>query len=410
MGLPQPSTPSVLYLTRNGLLEPLGQSQILPYLRCLSSEYRITLITFEKHQDHSNPQAMASMQAVCKSHGIRWIPLRFRAHPRPFAAFLSIPTLAAVALWQWRLPHPPQLVHVRSYLPAGVALLLHWLTGVPFIFDMRALWPEELISAGHLRRGSSLHRCIVWLERRCLIEAASVVSLTQAAVDHLQRELPSQLEEKPFAVIPTCADLERFTPATVSGPDTQLVIGCIGTVLSGWFLIDWLRAFLEAVHRAAPEARFEIISRDPPASITAALALPASLQSRLLLASATPQQMPDLIRRHSASVMFFTPGLSKLGSSPTRMAEVLGCGRPVVVNSGVGDLDAILSTHRVGVLAQQPDASSMDRCVHDLLHLLRDHNLAGRCRATAERLFSLPGGSQAYAQLYRASLAGPRRR
>lgn len=405
MSLPLLPPPSVLYLTRNGLLEPLGQSQILPYLRLLSSDHRITLITFEKNQDRSNPQAMASMQAVCRSHGIRWIPLRFRSHPRPFAAYLSIPSLALVAVWQWRFLSRPQLIHARSYLPAAVALLLHWLTGVPFIFDMRALWPEELISAGHLRRGSLLHRCIVWLERRCLIEAASVVSLTQAAVDHLQRELPAQLAGKTFAVIPTCADLERFTPFPEPVPHPPLVIGCIGTVLSGWFLIDWLRAFLEAVHRAAPEARFEIISRDPPDSITAALGLTPALQSRLLLASATPQQMPDLIRRHSASVMFFTPGLSKLGSSPTRMAEVLGCGRPVVVNSGVGDLDAILSTHRVGVLAQQPDPPSMDRCARDLLQLLRDPALAGRCRATAQRLFSLAGGSQAYAQLYRDSLA-----
>jgi hypothetical protein len=250
--------------------------------------------------------------------------------------------------------------------------LLHRLIGVPFLFDMRALWPEELISAGQLRRGSLLHRCIVWLERRCLTEAASVVSLTQAAVDHLQRELPAQLAGKPFAVIPTCADLERFTPAPASRPVTQLVIGCIGTVLSGWFLIDWLRAFLEAVHRVAPDARFEIISRDSVDSITAALGLDHSLQSRLLLASATPQEMPELIRRHSASVMFFSPGLSKLGSSPTRMAEVLGCGRPVVVNSGVGDLDRLLSSHRVGVLAHQSDPLAMDHCVHELLALLRN--------------------------------------
>ncbi len=137
------------------------------------------------------------------------LPLRFRAQSRPFAVFGAIPTLAPVALWQWRLASCPQLVHARSHLSAGLALLLHRFTGVPFLFDMRALWPEELISAGQLRRASWLHRCIVLLERRCLVEAASVVSLTQAAMDHLQHQLPSQLASKPFAVIPTCADLER---------------------------------------------------------------------------------------------------------------------------------------------------------------------------------------------------------
>lgn len=38
---------SVLYLTCNGLLEPLGQSQIIAYLRGLSGDYAITLYTHE---------------------------------------------------------------------------------------------------------------------------------------------------------------------------------------------------------------------------------------------------------------------------------------------------------------------------------------------------------------------------
>ena len=41
----------VLYITRNGLLEALGQSQVMPYLRGLSSYYKISLITFEKEKD-----------------------------------------------------------------------------------------------------------------------------------------------------------------------------------------------------------------------------------------------------------------------------------------------------------------------------------------------------------------------
>ena len=42
---------AVLYLTKNGLLEPLGQSQILPYLRGLSNKYKFTLVTYEKLED-----------------------------------------------------------------------------------------------------------------------------------------------------------------------------------------------------------------------------------------------------------------------------------------------------------------------------------------------------------------------
>ena len=56
--------------------------------------------------------------------------------------------------------------------------------------------------------------------------------------------------------------------------------------------------------------------------------------------------MPEVLQRQAVSVMFFTEGLSKLGSSPTRMAEALGCGRPVVANAGVGDV--VTSPHVLG--------------------------------------------------------------
>lgn len=395
----------VLYLTRNGLLEPLGQSQIFPYLLGLSRDYRFTLISFEKPADIADHSLGHRAREQCAELGLRWIPLRFRLKPRPWAPALAIPQLALVAVWQWRRRSRPQLVHARSYVPAAIALLLHRLTGVPFIFDMRALWPEELITAGHLQRGSLLHRALLALERRCLQEASAVVSLTQAAVDYLQSRYPRELAGQRIVVIPTCADLQRFQPAEAA-PAAPLVIGCIGTVLSGWFLIDWLRAFLDAVARADPSARFELISRDSPEAILSTLQPTSIWADRLRVQSASPVEMPAIVQRHTASVMFYAGGAtSELGRSPTRMAEVLGCGRPVVANPGVGDVEQVIRQHRVGVLAHGDGAAEMDACVAELLALLQDPELASRCRRTAEALFSLESGTDAYRQLYGEILA-----
>jgi len=389
----------VLYLTRNGLLEPLGQSQIFSYVKGLASDFLVILISFEKYDDWCELACRSHLQEQCHRLAVRWSPLRFRAKPRPWAQGLAIAQLTLLSLLQWRRWRQPDLVHARSYVPASIALGLHCLTGVRFIFDMRALWPEELITAGHLRRGSVTHRVLLWLERRCLKEASGVVSLTHAAVTHLQANYPRELATQRLVVIPTCADLHRFQPCDVPA-SSQLVIGCIGTVLSGWFLIEWLRAFFDAVARVAPQARFELISRDAPEAILSALDPSPAWRDRFLVESANPDQMPAIVQRHTASVMFFTGGLSKLGSSPTRMAEVLGCGRPVVANPGVGDVEQVISHHRVGVLARGATATEMDACVADLLALLKDPELSKRCRRTAEELFSLETGTAAYRQLY----------
>jgi glycosyltransferase involved in cell wall biosynthesis len=390
-----------LYLTRNGLLEPLGQSQVFAYLRGISQEHRITLITYEKDADWADTQRVIKLRADCNRLGIRWLPQRFRPGPKVIAPVLSMVRMMWLVLREVRRQRV-QLIHARSYIPAAVALVVSRLTGVPFIFDMRALWPEELIAAGRLRRGSMLHKAMVASERACLQHAGGVVSLTHAAVEHLRRLYSEDLTGQTVVVIPTCADLDRFVPA--SRPPDQRVIGCLGTVLSGWFRLDWLTAFLAVAAKRDPELRFELTTRDDSAQVHAALGLGAELQSRLSIVPSPSERVHEVIQGQMASVMFFTQGLSKLGSSPTRMAEILGCGLPVVANEGVGDVAQIIRAHRVGVLVSGPSEREMNAALDELEQLLNDPDLAVRCRRAAEECFSLEAGTAAYLGIYKQVL------
>lgn len=398
-------TPTV-YLTRNGLLEPLGQSQVLAYLRGLSRDYQITLITYEKDEDRADAARMDAMQAECDRLGIRWLPQRFRARPKVIAPALSMLRM----VWLLRREVKGQgarLIHARSYIPAAVAMIVSRMTGVPFIFDMRALWPEELITAGRLRRGSVLHRAIVAAERACLRRAGAVVSLTHAAVDHLNRVYPADMAGQRVAVIPTCADLDRFVPADQRR--SRRVIGCLGTVLSGWFRLDWLASFLTVAAVHDPQAVFELTTRDDPARVRAALDPDGRLGERLLIAPSAPEDVHRVLQGQTASVMFYAGGqVSELGRSPTRMAEILGCGLPVVANDGVGDVARIIRDYRVGILAQGPDPQAMATAFSELLTLLKDPDLASRCRKAAEEVFSLETGTASYARLYHQLTNGGR--
>jgi glycosyltransferase involved in cell wall biosynthesis len=290
------------------------------------------------------------------------------------------------------------LIHARSYLPAAVAWGVWRVTGVPFIFDMRALWPEELITAGRLQRGSLIHRALERLERICLRDAAGIVSQTGAAVEHLQARYPKELAAKHITVIRTCADLDRFKPPETH-PETP-VYGCIGTVLSGWFKTDWLAAFFRAVARHDPEARFEVVTRDDAEAVQRQID-PVGTLDGLSVFSATPEQVHRDVQRQIASAMFYAGGeTSELGRSPTRMAEILGCGIPVVANEGVGDVARILRRYRVGVIARDCTDNAMDVAVRNLTELRKDPSLPARCRQAAEKVFSLSHGIELYKALY----------
>lgn len=388
-----------LYLTRNGLLEPLGQSQVFAYLRGLSQEHSITLITYEKPEDWDDHERMEQARASCETYGIRWLPQRFQQKPRVIASAISMLRMTWLVCREVHNGRA-ELVHARSYIPAAVALAVNWLTRVPFIFDMRALWPEEMITAGRLKRGSFLHRTITWIERTCLKRAGAVVSLTEAALEYLRSTYPHELINQRVVVIPTCADLERFIPM-VHAKEGAVVHGCIGTVLSGWFRTNWLASWLKVASQKDPAAQFDIVTRDNAQQVRQALDSDGQLGDRLHIGPRAPAAMPDAVRAHDMSIMFYAGGeVSELGRSPTRMAEVLGCGLPVVANSGVGDVASIISENRVGVLVEGPSHLQMASALDALNVLKKDPELPNRCRKAAEEIFSLEAGTKIYRKLY----------
>ncbi|WP_422071106.1 glycosyltransferase [Tranquillimonas rosea] len=387
-----------IYLTRNGALEPLGQSQVLPYLRGLSARYSITLITHEKPTDWEDKVAVERVKAECKEYGIHWIPLRFYSKPKILAPALSLFLMVWVILRRI-CKNKIGLIHARSYTPASAALIVRFLTGVPFIFDMRGFWPEELITAGRLRRRSLLHRLIVVLETQCLSRAAIVVVLTEAAARYLTETKQATINSERVRVIPTCTDLSRFEV-----PDRNHeapIHGCIGTILSGWFQTEWLSTWFLTIAKRSRDSKFEILTRDDARAVRNAVDLGPAYDARLSVRAKKPDEMPEALQGHASSVMFYAGGsLSELGRSPTRMAEVLATGIPVIVNEGVGDVAQIVRKHNVGVVVEDNTEEAMNRAYEEFELLLTDPILKNRCRDTARLLFSLDAGTCEYVRIY----------
>ena len=391
---------NVLYLSYTGLAEPLGQSQILAYLRGLAADHRITLVSFEKPAALADSAGMAALRDCCAEHGIRWVPRRYHHRPRLPATAWDVAVFTWTALRQAR-NGDADLVHARGYIPAFVALVLKGALGLPFVFDMRALWPEEMVAAGRLKRHSAMFRLITWAERLCLRHADAVVSLTHAAVEQVKRRRGGDLSRARIAVIPTCVDLDRFRWDRANGTGgAPLVIGSVGTVLSGWFRLDWLMEFFRASTETWPDVTFRIVTRDERAPIVAAAERAGIDGGRLEIEARTPGEMPQALAKLDAVAMFFEPGPAKLASCPTRMGEVLASGLPVIANGGVGDVAEIIRSFDVGVIVGDATERSMREAAADLARLLDDPGLAGRCRMAAETWFSLKTGTAAYHALY----------
>ena len=70
----------VLYISYDGMTDPLGQSQVLPYLAFLSMQgYSFTILSFEKKARLEKERDV--VQGIMRKYGITWVPLSFTKNP-----------------------------------------------------------------------------------------------------------------------------------------------------------------------------------------------------------------------------------------------------------------------------------------------------------------------------------------
>jgi glycosyltransferase involved in cell wall biosynthesis len=393
---------SVLYISYDGILEPLGQSQVLRYLERLALGHKIVLMSFEKPDDWQDIARREALRNQIRTAGITWIPLRYHKRPSAIATAFDIAQGLAVGAWAV-IRHRIRIVHARSYVSSVIALVLKKICRMKYIFDMRGFWADERVDGGLWPAGGRLYRVAKWFERRFLLNADCVVSLTQAAVDEM-RTFPYLQGRMPrFELITTCADLELFRPSqddpnprSANRPFTLGYVGSVGV----WYLFDETLRCFQLLRERLPDARLHIINRGGHDYIQERLATlnidPATVQ----VEAADHAGVARAMQQMDAGIFFIKPLYSKTASAPTKLGEFLGCGVPCLGNHGVGDMAAILEKEQVGVAVDRFDESAMREAIDQLLQLTQTPGIQARCREVAMRYFSLDQGAARYRAIY----------
>jgi glycosyltransferase involved in cell wall biosynthesis len=385
----------VIYVSYDGALDPLGASQVVPYLLGLSARgVSITLITFEKPARWGQAAAREEMQRRLEASGIRWRPLRYHKRPR-LAGTLRDIVAGSSAIARDAARSAPVLIHCRGDIATVMARWARLPPTIRFLYDVRGFFSDERVETGSWRRGSLLDRAVRRMEAANLQRADGAVVLTRQAAENLRRRRPSL---GPLRVIPTCADVSTFRPrAPGQKPEFGLVYsGSLGT----WYMAEDMVVFARLAAEVVPGP--VLFLTQEPREVRRLGATPEWAE----IHAVEPGAVPEWLRRASALFFFIRPIPSKRASCPTKFAEGLASGLPVVCNRGIGDLDDIIEREGVGVLVDGFSEAAYSDAALRLKGLLEDPDLAGRCRRLAETRYSVDLGVGAYHGLYTELVTG----
>lgn len=402
----------VLFISYNGMLDALGQSQVIPYLRELSDEcgVRFTLLSFERDAAFTpeGESRRAALRAQLSSHGIEWHTLRYHQRPSlPATAY----DISAGARYAKKLVRDKgiEMVHARSHVPAAMALALKKKFGVKMIFDVRGLLAEEYADAGHWRAGSFKYRLTKRMERRFFNAADGVVTLTDAIWEIIKDWDGLRHRAVAHETIPCCADLARFhfdraerrRVRNELGLEESFVVVYSGS-LGGWYLNEEMADFFAALAAERRDAHAMWLTPSDHDQVRSLMRARGIGEDKFTVRAARPAEVSAYLSAADAGLAFIKPCFSKLASSPTKTAEYLACGLPVVLNAGVGDSDTLVTREHVGALVENFSDEDYRRAARTIDAMLQDRDATRtHARAVAERLFDVHRtGLERYARLY----------
>jgi glycosyltransferase involved in cell wall biosynthesis len=399
-----------LYICYFGLNEPLVQTQVLPYLRELQKDgIEVSLLTFEPHFRKSwTADKLNEVRAQMAAEGIDWHAAAY--HKRP-----SVPATAYDILNGARIianlikEKEFDVLHGRTLIGVVMALAGRRLaTRRPkVIYDMRGFFAEEYTDAGIWPAGGWLYRTAKAIDNRAIRKADAFVVLTEKARSLLFPESAETHRDgrgRPVEVIPCCIDQARFAAGTWGTLHERLnvggrtVIAYVGS-FGGWYMTDEMLDLFATARRLDPEVFALVLTQRDPAAVKERFKEADYTDDDLLVATVPPDEVPGYLAAADMAISFIKPCYSKRASSPTKIAEYLACGLPVISNRGIGDLDEQLTADGVGVLIDRFDAKAYEAAFSEIQAM---GDVQDRCRESARHRFDLVTvGGPRYRWLYK---------
>ncbi len=405
---------NILYLTYEGLTEPIGRSQILPFL-CNLAKKGIHIHILSLEDKHMYKKGYKRVQEIVNNAGIIWNSV-VDSDKIPGISFIH--NYDKIKDFAKKLCKTSQfdIVHCRSYLAASIGLYLKNKYNVKLLFDMRVFYADDRVDTNIWKLSNPLYRIMYSYfkdkEKELFSLSDYIVTKTETSKNILINDYNVQV---PISVIPSCVDFDLFNRDSILVEDqnelrnrlgitkNDFVISYIGS-LGNCYMLDEMMEFVGELIKVKPHTKFLVITPDSEEIVMTSAQKYGIDPQKIIVDFAIRKQIPLYISIIDVSIFFIRPVFSKQASSPKKMGEVLSLGIPIITNIGVGDVNAIVKNSKFGLLVEDFSPEAYQKAISKLDDLLKTDPLV--CSNAAKSCFSLEKGVDEYTKIYTLLTSG----
>ncbi|HQW93187.1 MAG TPA: glycosyltransferase [Ferruginibacter sp.] len=406
---------NILFISYDGMTDPLGQSQVIPYLEGLTKEgYRFTILSCDKPQKYKAHKA--EVESLVKKIPINWVSLPYHKNPPVLSSvydFFKMRQKAIALHAQYKF----DMVHTRPGVPQLIALYLKKKLGIKYLNDIRGFWADERVDGGMWNLKNPLYKMVYNFFRRKEDESVSIADyntcLTYKGKEEMLKwtTVPQPVK---VDIVPCSVDLDLFSPDNINTAvkeqfkkelgisNSDFIISYLGSI-GGWYLTNEMMHFCGMLLQKKPEAKFLFISNNNHHDITDAAKKFNIPEDKIIVKFAGRNEVPVLLSFSAYSLFFIKPCYSKLSSSPTKHGEIMAMGIPVIANSGVGDVKEIIEKYEAGFVLDNFTPAEMGKIIDKAIDTKTKFD-RNKIRDGAKDFYNLEKTVATYKQVYKKIL------
>ncbi len=330
------------------------------------------------------------------NHPTGVVPKEWRSRLRQLYYAEAVEGVRVVRTWLWPLPNRKAHERIRNYASfcvsaavSGLALpkpdvviatspqLLCALAGwwlafwkrVPFVFEVRDLWPESLAAVGAGSEGTWLHRTLGTIAGFLYHRADRVVVVSPAFREHLIRYLHVPAARISIVANGVEVDLFRLDPAATEVRkqlqlEDRFLICYIGTIGNAHGL-ETLIAAAEELQTALPRAMFLLIGEGAEKERIAELVVARRLTNVQFRGQQPREQIPAYVSAADLCLVMLKKTELFKTVIPTKLLEYMACERPVIVAVD-GQARQIVEEAGAGVFVEPENSRALVKAILDL--------------------------------------------
>jgi glycosyltransferase involved in cell wall biosynthesis len=289
---------------------------------------------------------------------------------RPFERILNYSSFSvSAAIAGLFLSRPDVVIATSPQLLVGLSGW--WIARtkrVPFIFEVRDLWPESLVAVGMGNKNSPLHRTLARIAGFLYRQSDRVVVVTPAFEDFLVKNWKVPREK--ISVIENGVETQMFSPQPATtlrnqlGLEGKFVVSYIGTIGMAHGL-DTVISAAAQLQDTNPRISFLIVGEGAEKDRITALARNRGLTNLQFVPQQPREQIPSYIGASDACLVLLKNTELFKTVIPTKMLEFMACARPVILGVG-GQARSILQEAHAGIAIEPENSAALVNAMRQL--------------------------------------------